>query len=132
MKRTLVALAVLGLGASAVHAQEVIKLGAAAPLTGTQSHLGKDIENGVRLALEDYNAKGVTLGGKKVKFEVMAEDDAAVSPMHSLRYYEALSARGVPAQLHVYPRGGHSFAFDDAFPYKALWLAELERFLGEV
>ena len=77
MKYTLVALAVLGLGASAVHAQEVIKLGAAAPLTGTQSHLGKDIENGVRLAIEDYNAKGVTLGGKKVKFEVMAEDDAA-------------------------------------------------------
>ncbi len=65
-------------------------------------------------------------------FIVLAEDDAAVSPMHSLRYYEALSARGVPAQLHVYPRGGHSFAFDDAFPYKALWLAELERFLGEV
>ena len=77
MKYTLVALAVLGLGASAVHAQEVIKLGTAAPLTGTQSHLGKDIENGVRLAIEDYNAKGVTLGGKKVKFEVMAEDDAA-------------------------------------------------------
>jgi branched-chain amino acid transport system substrate-binding protein len=76
MKHTLVALAVLGLGASAVQAQEVVKLGAAA-LTGTQSHLGKDIENGVRLALEDYNAKGVTLGGKKVKFEVMAEDDAA-------------------------------------------------------
>ena len=77
MKYSLVALAVLGLGASAVQAQEVVKLGAVAPLTGTQSHLGKDIENGVRLALEDYNAKGVTLGGKKVKFEVMAEDDAA-------------------------------------------------------
>ncbi|MCK6372956.1 MAG: branched-chain amino acid ABC transporter substrate-binding protein [Zoogloea sp.] len=77
MKITLVALAVLGLGASAVQAQEVVKLGTAAPLTGTQSHLGKDIENGVRLAVEEYNAKGVTLGGKKVKFEVMAEDDAA-------------------------------------------------------
>jgi branched-chain amino acid transport system substrate-binding protein len=49
----------------------------AAPLTGTQSHLGKDIENGVRLAIEEYNAKGVTLGGKKVKFDVMAEDDQA-------------------------------------------------------
>ena len=77
MKHTLVALAVLGLGASAVHAQEVVKLGTAAPLTGTQAHLGKDIENGVRLAVEEYNAKGVTLGGKKVKFEVQAEDDQA-------------------------------------------------------
>lgn len=40
MKHSLVALAVLGLGASAVQAQEVVKLGAVAPLTGTQSHLG--------------------------------------------------------------------------------------------
>ena len=77
MKITLVALAVLGLGASAVQAQEVVKLGTAAPLTGTQSHLGKDIENGVRLAVEEYNAKGVTLGGQKVRFELMAEDDQA-------------------------------------------------------
>ena len=77
MKYRLVALAVLGLGASAVSAQEVVKLGVAAPLTGTQAHLGKDIENGVRLAIEEYNAKGVTLGGKKVKFEVQAEDDQA-------------------------------------------------------
>ena len=42
MKRTFVALAVLGLGASAAQAQEVVKLGAAAP-PSTQSHLGKDI-----------------------------------------------------------------------------------------
>ena len=77
MKLTLVALAMLGLGASAVQAQEVVKLGTAAPLTGTQAHLGKDIENGVRLAVEDYNAKGITLGGKKVRFEVQAEDDQA-------------------------------------------------------
>jgi len=77
MKIRLVALAVLGLGASAVQAQEVIKLGVAAPLTGTQAHLGKDIENGVRLAIEEYNAKGVTLGGKKIKFDVQAEDDQA-------------------------------------------------------
>lgn len=65
-------------------------------------------------------------------FIVLAEDDAVVPPMHSLRYYEALCTHGVLAQLHVYPRGGHSFAFDDAFSYKALWLAELERFLAEV
>ena len=51
MKYSLVALAVLGLGASAAQAQEVVRIGATAPLTGTQAHLGKDIENGVRLAL---------------------------------------------------------------------------------
>jgi branched-chain amino acid transport system substrate-binding protein len=32
---------------------------------------------GARMAIEELNAKGVTIGGKKVKFELVAEDDAA-------------------------------------------------------
>ena len=52
----------------------VVKLGGAAPLTGNQSHLGKDLENGSRLAIEEANAKGITIGGKKVKFELIGED----------------------------------------------------------
>lgn len=94
MKYRLVALAVLGLGASTVHAQEVVKLGVAAPLTGTQAHLGKDIENGVRLAVEEYNAKGVTLGGKKVRFEVQAEDDQA-DPKTATNVAQRLADSGV-------------------------------------
>ncbi|MEP7328393.1 MAG: branched-chain amino acid ABC transporter substrate-binding protein [Betaproteobacteria bacterium] len=55
----------------------VVKIGHAGPLTGGIAHLGKDNENGVRLALDEANAKGIKLGGKKVKFELMAEDDQA-------------------------------------------------------
>jgi branched-chain amino acid transport system substrate-binding protein len=55
----------------------VVKLGHAGPLTGGIAHLGKDNENGARLAVEQANAKGVTLGGKKVKFELLGEDDQA-------------------------------------------------------
>ena len=59
-------------------AQEtVVKIGHVAPLSGAQAHYGKDNENGVRMAIEDLNAQGVTIGGKKVKFEIQAEDDAA-------------------------------------------------------
>ena len=78
MKKTVVALAIMGFGLSAAQAQEmVVKIGSVAPLTGTIAHLGKDNENGARLAVEDANAKGITIGGKKVKFELLAEDDAA-------------------------------------------------------
>ena len=78
MKQTVVALAIMGIGLSVAHAQEmVVKLGSVAPLTGTIAHLGKDNENGARLAIEDANAKGITIGGKKVKFELMGEDDQA-------------------------------------------------------
>ena len=48
-----------------------------APTSGQIAHLGKDSENGARMAIDEANAKGPTLDGKKVKFVLMAEDDAA-------------------------------------------------------
>ena len=78
MKKTVVAVAVMSLGLGAAQAQEaVVKLGSAAPLTGTIAHLGKDLENGTRLAIEAVNTQGVSIGGKKVKFELVGEDDQA-------------------------------------------------------
>ena len=55
----------------------VVKLGHVGPLTGGIAHLGKDNENGARLAVDEANAKGLTLGGKKVKLELVTEDDQA-------------------------------------------------------
>lgn len=54
-----------------------VRLGSVAPLTGPQAHLGKDNDNGVRLAIEELNAKGLVIGGAKVKFELLSEDDQA-------------------------------------------------------
>ena len=55
----------------------VVKIGHVGPTSGAIAHLGKDNENGARMAIEELNAKGVTIGGKKVKFELLAEDDGA-------------------------------------------------------
>ncbi len=55
----------------------VVKIGHVAPTSGGIAHLGKDNENGARMAIDELNAKGVTIGGKKAKFELLAEDDAA-------------------------------------------------------
>ena len=52
-----------------------VKIGHAAPLTGGIAHLGKDNENGARLAIEEANARGITIDGKKIRFEMLAEDD---------------------------------------------------------
>jgi branched-chain amino acid transport system substrate-binding protein len=76
LKKTLVTS--ISLMACASFAQDlVVKIGHVGPVSGAIAHLGKDNEYGARLAIEDLNAKGVTLGGKKVKFELIAEDDAA-------------------------------------------------------
>ena len=59
-------------------AQElIVKIGHVAPISGAIAHLGKDNENGAKMAIEELNAKGVTIGGKKVKFQLLAEDDGA-------------------------------------------------------
>ncbi|HJV07829.1 branched-chain amino acid ABC transporter substrate-binding protein [Paludibacterium denitrificans] len=54
-----------------------VKIGSANPLTGPFAHWGRDADNGVKLAVEEANAENITLDGKKVKFEVVSEDDQA-------------------------------------------------------
>ena len=64
--------------APAAPVAEVIKIGHVAPLTGGIAHLGKDNENGARLAIEEINAAGgIKVGDKTYKLDLVAEDDKA-------------------------------------------------------
>ena len=54
-----------------------VVIGSVAPLTGGIAHLGKDNENGARLAIEEANAAGPKLGGKDVQFDLISLDDQA-------------------------------------------------------
>ena len=62
---------------SALAQELVVRIGHVAPTSGAIAHLGLDNEYGVRLAIEELNAQGVTLGGRKVRLELLSEDDAA-------------------------------------------------------
>ncbi len=62
---------------AAVAQEQVVRIGHVGPLSGPIAHLGKDNENGARMAIDALNAKGVSIGGKKVKFQMLAEDDGA-------------------------------------------------------
>lgn len=63
--------------AAAPVSEEVVRLGHVGPTSGAIAHLGKDNEMGARLAVDELNAQGLVIGGKKIKFELLAEDDAA-------------------------------------------------------
>ncbi|WP_374326133.1 branched-chain amino acid ABC transporter substrate-binding protein [Azonexus sp.] len=63
--------------APAAKPEVVVKLGHVAPMTGPQAHLGKDNESGAVLAVEELNAQGLEIGGAKVKFQLVSEDDQA-------------------------------------------------------
>lgn len=58
-------------------AQAVVRIGHVGPVSGPQAHYGRDNENGARMAVAELNSQGLSIGGKKVKFELVAEDDAA-------------------------------------------------------
>jgi len=72
---TLLAAAVALIGCS--KESPSVKIGHVGPLTGGIAHLGKDNENGARLAVEEANNGGIKINGKDVKFTLVAEDDQA-------------------------------------------------------
>jgi branched-chain amino acid transport system substrate-binding protein len=80
----------------------VVKIGHAGPLTGGIAHLGKDDENGARLAVDEATAKKIKIGGKTVKFELMSEDDQAdpkMGPTIAQKFVDAKVA-GVAGHLN--------------------------------
>ena len=78
MKLNTVAIAVLALSSGVAMAQNtVVTIAHVGPTSGAIAHLGKDNENGAKMAVEELNAAGVTIGGKKVTLKLMTEDDAA-------------------------------------------------------
>ncbi len=88
----LVVLAALGMVLLASCSERQITLGVAAPLTGEQARSGRDVVNGVRLAVDEWNAKG-GVNGKKV---VLLEADDKGDPDQAL-----LVARDFAKKAHA-------------------------------
>jgi len=89
--------------AAAAPAEETItvKIGHAGPLTGGIAHLGKDDENGARLAVDEANTKNIKIGGKKVKFELMSEDDQADPKMGPTVAQKMVDAKVIGVAGHL-------------------------------
>ncbi|MHC1479902.1 alpha/beta hydrolase [Frateuria aurantia] len=63
------------------------------------------------LALDDHrlNPNVHVSADMPPTFLIQAEDDASDGVDQALVYYGALVASKVPAEMHLYPRGGHAF-----------------------
>ncbi|TWI64389.1 ABC-type branched-subunit amino acid transport system substrate-binding protein [Pseudoduganella lurida] len=99
-----IALASSTLASSALAQETVVKIGHSGPLSGAQAFSGKDNENGARLALEDLNAKPVTVGGKKIRFELVSEDDQG-DPKAGVAVAQKLADGGVKYVVGPYNSG---------------------------
>jgi acetyl esterase/lipase len=65
-------------------------------------------------------------------FIVFADDDKGVDPRNGTLYYDALKANKVPAEMHIYPTGGHGFGWKESFAYRAEFLGSLGRWLDQL
>ncbi|WP_194722894.1 branched-chain amino acid ABC transporter substrate-binding protein [Noviherbaspirillum malthae] len=102
--KIIAALALAGLAGMATAQETVVKIGHSGPLSGAQSFAGKDNENGARLAIDELNAKPITVGGKKVKFELVSEDDQG-DPKAGVNVAQKLMDSGVKYVVGPYNSG---------------------------
>jgi len=63
-------------------------------------------------------------------FLIHTEDDKTVMVANSLRFYEALQRNNVPAEMHLYPRGGHGFGLHNNTT-KDEWFDRLKNWLED-
>lgn len=73
---------------------KTVKIGHVSPLTGQFKGLGKDNENGARLAVEELNTQRIVIGGARIRFELVTKDDAG-DPEKALSAAHELVAEGV-------------------------------------
>lgn len=63
---------------------------------------------------------------------ILSADDTAVPPENSLRYFKALIANKVPAEMHIYPTGGHGWGMRDKVYFRDQWQSELLAWLNRL
>ncbi|UOD32564.1 branched-chain amino acid ABC transporter substrate-binding protein [Massilia violaceinigra] len=110
------AAALLLVSQAALAQEQLVKIGVTGPLSGANAFAGKDNENGVRLALEELNAKKISIGGKAIKFELKSEDDQG-DPKAGVVVAQKLVDAGVRFVLGPYNSGvaiPASRVYDDA------------------
>jgi branched-chain amino acid transport system substrate-binding protein len=93
VKLKVLAAVAVAMFAGATYAQEVVKIAHVGPTSGGIAHLGKDNENGARMAIDELNAKGVVIGGKKVVLDLIPEDDAADPKQATAVAYKLVDAK---------------------------------------
>lgn len=60
---------------------------------------------------------------------LLCHDDNVVRPFSSTKYYTALKRHGVPASMHIYPSGGHSWWSNRKWEYRNQWLGAVKDWL---
>ncbi len=107
-KMSAVMLATSAFMAAPAVAQEVVKIGYSGPMSGGAAQYGRNVLDGMQMAVSELNASAMEINGKKVKFEVVALDDK-YNPAESAINAQRLVQQHKTAAVLV-PHSGGIFA----------------------
>ena len=99
--------AIGAMGAGSALAQDLVKIGYTGPLSGGAALYGKNVVNGIEMAIKEINAAGLEVAGKKVKLELVSLDDkyspaeAAINARRLVQQYQT-AAVFVPHSGGIY------------------------------
>ena len=116
MKPVYLAAAVAMAFSGSALAQEVVKIGFSGPLSGGAALYGKNVLMGMEMAANEVNAKGLEVGGKKYKLEIVSLDDKYNPSETAINVQRLIQQHKTPAVL--VPHSGGIFAVQ-AFNEKA-------------
>ncbi len=94
----------LSMGAMAQAEDLVVKIGHTGPLSGSNAFAGKDNENGVRMGVDEVNAKKMMVAGKTLKFELVSEDDQC-DPKSGVSVAQKMTDAGIKFVMGPYCSG---------------------------
>ena len=106
----------------------VISMGRTGHRGSMENLLGKNPDN---RAVETYSNELHVSPQAPPAFIVFSDDDPVVDPRNGTLYYDALKVNGVPAELHIYPTGGHGWGMSDTFEYIDEYKTSLSRWLSK-
>jgi acetyl esterase/lipase len=75
-----------------------------------------------------YSNELQVTGKTPATFLVHAGNDDAVKVQNSIYFYEALQRKNIPAELHIYPKGGHGFGMNNPST-KEQWISSLKNWM---
>jgi acetyl esterase/lipase len=91
---------------------------------GSRTNLiGKDTEK-----IIEYSNELQVTAQTPPAFLVHAGDDKTVKVENSIRYYLSLQKNNVPAEMHIYPKGGHGFGMNNKTTNDK-WIERLKNWL---
>lgn len=97
------------LGASSTAwAQQVVKIGFSGPLSGGAAQYGKNTLDGLKFAVDELNAEGFEVAGKKVTFEVVALDDKYNPSETAINFQRLVQQDKTPVVMSPHSGGGYA------------------------